>query len=93
MIIDVGDVDCALSIDGNRWVVPRICAGVENGFSPCSTPAVHHGQAVGATGGTRIVVCIDNDHLALITRINAEQVRSTCCQEIIGEGRGRVAYA
>ena len=76
MIIDVGDVDCALSIDGNRWMVPRICAVVEKSFSPCSAPAVHHGQAVGAIGGIRIIVCIDNNHLALITRINAEQVRS-----------------
>ena len=74
-------------------MIPRICTGVENGFSPCSAPAVHHAQAVGATGRTRIVVCIDNNHLALIARINAEQVRSTCGQEIIAEGRGRVAYA
>ena len=45
--------------------MPRIRSGIENRFGPCSVPTVHHAQAVRTARGTRIVVWIDNNHLAL----------------------------
>ena len=64
-MVCVSDVNGALPVDGNRRIMPRIRSGIENRFGPCSVPTVHHAQAVRTARRTRIVVWIDNNHLAL----------------------------
>ena len=39
-------MDSALSVNGHRWMVPGVGTVVEDGFRPCSVPAIQHRQTV-----------------------------------------------